>query len=198
MWWRRALVGLALCAAPAGATKHNHSTPRPKKLLGKVSSPPSLLVWSVDLAAARVTVVVGGVDRPPDSRLFVFHDDRERNFIALDAHCKAGLHKVVCDLDYPRPYLGANVQSLTAKLHGRQVEALPAELAAAFEAARDAERQASPGVDSAGDRGATPAAVAPIDATRPPAARIAAPPPAKGGPAGSARRSPDGGALDKP
>lgn len=213
MVWR-ALALLALAAATASATKHHHATPRPKKLLGKVSSAPALLVWSADLAASRVTVVLGGVDRPPEARLFVFHDDRDRNFIALDAHCKAGLKKVVCDLDYPRPYLGAKVLTLTAKLHGRQVAANEAELAAVFDAAREApgddpavnpaplaDRSSSSAAAAAGaDRAATPAAVAPLEAGRAaPAARAkAAEAPARPAPARADPRSPDGGALDKP
>jgi hypothetical protein len=176
---RRALACVLAFAAPAAASSHHHSTPRAKKLLDKPHGPLALEVLSVDAAQSRVTVALSGVDRAPPARLFVFHDDRDRHFIALDVHCEAAEQKLRCALDYPRPYLDANVRKVTVHLHGREIAAPEEQVVAAFAAARSAPAAAAAAPATA----AAPPKSAP--AAPPPAARIAQPP----------QRTPDGGAL---
>jgi hypothetical protein len=171
---RRALACVLALAAPAAAASHHHATPRATKLLDKAHGPLALEVVSVDRAQSRVIVTVSGVDRPPAARLFVFHDDKDRHFIALDAHCEAAEQKIRCALDYPRPYLDANVQKVTVHLRGREIEAPAEQVAAAFAAGRAASAAAAPPAKSP---------PAPLPARIPPA---------------PSRRPPDGGTLDTP
>lgn len=124
--------------------------------------PPSLQLESLDLRTARAVAIVGGATRAPDSRLFAFHDDRERHFIALNAECEPA--KVArpatttgdgdkregeaapatddgmrCELELPRDYVRrGNWVKFTVRVSGREVEADPEALKAVFERARKA------------------------------------------------------------
>lgn len=56
--------------------------------LVRPKGPPSLVLEWVDMDAGRAGVRVGGVAKAPHARLFAFHDERDRHFIALEAHCE--------------------------------------------------------------------------------------------------------------
>ena len=122
-------------------------------------SPPSVSLESVDLKTSKAVVRVGGVSKPPDARLFSFHDDRSRHFIALYARCEPAPTRTVisaegpdavksethneksddeflCELDLPRPYLRANVRGMTVHLHSKEVVADEAEVTTRWAAAR--------------------------------------------------------------
>jgi hypothetical protein len=124
-----ALVAVAATSGDALAKKSNRGLPPGKVLLKKTTSA-SLSIEKVDRELGRVEVLVGGAARAPEARLFVFHDDRDRHFISLNVHCEAAndddgkpLGKLRCNLDLPRAYAKANVQSLTVTLHGRDIAA---------------------------------------------------------------------------
>jgi hypothetical protein len=196
---RCALALLLALAAPAAASSHHHSTPRAKKLLDKSHGSLALEVVAVDAAQSRVTVTVSGVDRAPAARLFVFHDDKDRHFIALDVHCEAAEQRIRCVLDYPPPYIDANVQKVTVHLHGREIAAPEEQVKAAFAAARApaaaaaapskgppasaAAPKSAPASAAAPSKGPPASAAAPksAPAAPPPAARIAQPPRRDGG-----------------
>jgi len=108
---------------------------KPPKAPVKAKAPPSLTLESVDREAGRVEVLVGGVGRAPDARLFVFHDDRDRHVIAVSAHCVPAAEKLRCTLELPRPYSSATIVNLTVDLHGREIAAPQPDVIAKFAAA---------------------------------------------------------------
>ena len=123
-------------------------------------TPPSLALQSLDLTTSRAVALVGGVTKAPDSRLFSFHDDRDRHFIALNADCEAvkagapveGVEAIGtvgsvgavgeamrCDLELPRDYARRGAwQKFTVRVSGREVTADPEVVKAVFEKARAA------------------------------------------------------------
>jgi hypothetical protein len=128
------LALLVAAQAPSFAAKNNKkAAAAQKRLLEKASGPITLTVESVDRAAAKVVVRIGGVARAPEARLFTFHDDRQRHFIALSAACeaapaepaeagkKAAPATVKCALGYPPPYLTAHVRGLSLHLGERDI-----------------------------------------------------------------------------
>lgn len=119
------------------------------------ASPPSVLLESIDLGAGKAVVRVGGASQAPEARHFVFHDQRERHFVALLAACDelvaSALHEAEsgqpiatfdpvfrCTLDLPRPYLKARLLGLTVRLRGRDVAADEHDVEALLSAARSA------------------------------------------------------------
>jgi len=114
--------------------------------------PPSLKLVSVDLVAGQAVVLVGGTARAPGARLFVFHDDKDRHFIALDASCTNVAEgdptgdegQLRCTLELPRPYLKAHVVAVTLRLKGRDIAADELDVEARFAAARDVAASAPP------------------------------------------------------
>jgi hypothetical protein len=122
--------------ALAGAAQGKKHKAQPGKVLIAKPGKPSLAIESVDLDAARATLLVGGAKRAPEARLFTMRDDRERRFIALDVHCEKAADRqeplLRCVLSLPRGYLAARVLGLTLELRGREVAAPEAEVAAQF------------------------------------------------------------------
>jgi hypothetical protein len=172
------MVVLAVAGAgTASAKKKRHAEAngrradkRARRLLDKATGPVTLTLESVDLAAAQAVVTVTGIRFEPDGRLFAFHDDKDRHFIALEAKCQAVDKAVRCTLDLPRPYLSkSNVLGMTINVHERDVEAAAAEVQAKFVAARASVEPAPPATATASDGGAAGGAaldggVAPGDA----------------------------------
>ena len=153
--------GLLASAQAAGKPSRDRERTRAQSRREKSKSererepqgPPSLALQSLDFDVAKAVVRVGGAGKAPDARLFVFHDDQERHFVALFAACEeavARLHDgakvadgsapstatptpsgskdsgdgaLVCELDVPRPYLRAHVVGLSVRLRGRDVAA---------------------------------------------------------------------------
>lgn len=74
-------------AAAEGKSRDRGKKGRSREVEREPKSPPSLALESLDLGAARAVVIVGGASRAPDARLFVFHDAKERHFVALYAAC---------------------------------------------------------------------------------------------------------------
>jgi hypothetical protein len=140
--------------APAAAKDRSKSSTKKQKER-EPKGPPSLLLESLDLQNAKAIARVGGVTRAPDSRLFAFHDDHSRHFIALYARCEPAPPREIvtgegpdatrskvrsddvlrCELDLPRPYLRARVRSMTVHLRGREVAADERDVAAKWSAA---------------------------------------------------------------
>lgn len=137
---RRILLAIVVClcvAGIAGAKKRRHRKPPAKKVLETASGPLTLRLETVDIDSARAVVLVTGVAREPEARLFTLHDDKDRHFIALDAKCEAaGPSTMRCTLGLPRPYLRGRIVAMTVHLKNREVEAPAAEVDQIFTAAR--------------------------------------------------------------
>lgn len=146
------LVVALVCFAPLVSAKEKEKPKKHEKERERPAGPVSLELESVDLAAARVWVRVGGAPKAPDGRLFVFHDDRERHFVALYSRCepapsrkvdvegeqpRSDVSELRCELEMPRSYVRANVQSLTVRLRGKEVFADAQEVQSRFAAARE-------------------------------------------------------------
>jgi len=132
-----AIVLLLCLVTAADARRRKRRSQRAKKVLENASGPVLVKLESVDVNAGRGVVLVGGVAREPGARLFTFHDDKDRHFIALDASCvAAGPSTMRCTLALPRPYLRGHIVAMTAHLKGREVEADGAEVERIFNAAR--------------------------------------------------------------
>ncbi|HEX2574552.1 MAG TPA: hypothetical protein VH877_33710 [Polyangia bacterium] len=131
------LVSLALALALSfGASARKRGRSRSPKLLEKAEGPVTLKLESVTQQGQQVVALLSGVTRAPESRLFNFHTDEDRHFIALDARCEAVGALLRCTLKLPRPYLKGHIVGMTAHLRGRDVEADPREVEAMFAAAR--------------------------------------------------------------
>ena len=149
------LVLFVLGASPAAGTESRWAQKHPRKLLSKAQGPIRLELEAVDLAAGKATVLITGIAREPEARLFVLHDDRERHFIAVGASCQpAKTLKTVdnspgeairCQLDLPRFYLGkGRILGLTVHLRGREIEANAKDVQEKFAAVRAAPPAFSP------------------------------------------------------
>lgn len=133
-------------AASAGkhaqAKKRKRRRRQPAELRGfktrhepKVEGTPTLALESVDLVHGKATAWVGGVLQAPAARMFVFHDDRERHFIALNARCQPTPPPSAeaasdgtepgqrCQLDLPPPFLRSDVIGFTVHIRGREIAA---------------------------------------------------------------------------
>ncbi len=134
------LIVAALVGGAAAEAKQKPKAKKPAAAAKKAGAkgPPSLALESVDRETGRVEVLVGGLGRAPAARLFVFHDDRERKFIATGARCApspADGGRLRCTLELPRPYAAATVTALTLQLGSREVAAPPDDVIAKFAAA---------------------------------------------------------------
>lgn len=78
---------IAAVTSVADGKSRDKGRKRSREVEREPKSPPSLALEQLDLPAARAVVIVGGATKAPDARLFVFHDDRERHFVALYAAC---------------------------------------------------------------------------------------------------------------
>lgn len=147
----------------AAAKKHKKKPPPPvgKRLLEKAAGPITLRLDSVDLAEGRVVAILTGVTRAVDARLFTFHDDADRHFIALDSRCEAVAapaaeredkakrtaepeRAIRCVLAYPAPYAFAHVRAFTVRLGQREVHAPDAEVGRLFAAAQASAKAPAP------------------------------------------------------
>ena len=127
--WSLVIAALAIALVASARPVKKKS----RKVLEKASGPVACNLLSVDLDEAKAEVLISGVVHEPEARLFVFHDNRDRHYIALDAHCeKTPDNKMKCALELPRPYLRAKVTGITfqvrqnkeVELDGKQVEAI--------------------------------------------------------------------------
>jgi hypothetical protein len=131
------LVSLLLALVLSfGASARKRGRPRSPKLLEKAEGPITLKLESVSQQGLQVVALVGGVTRAPESRLFAFHTDEDRHFIALDARCEPSGPLLRCTLKLPQPYLKGHIVGMTAHLRGREIEADPREVQALFATAR--------------------------------------------------------------
>lgn len=142
--------------------KKRRGPPPQRKVLEKAEGPATLVIESVDIGPswAKAVVIVGGWTREPPARVFTFHDDKDRHFIALGSRCEPAPPAMRCTLELPRPYLKARVLGATVHLRGREVEADPAAVEAVFtEAQRKAASEVQPAPAPAmppGDGGVAP------------------------------------------
>ncbi|MSP60612.1 MAG: hypothetical protein EXR72_09785 [Myxococcales bacterium] len=134
----------ALIASPASGKKKKKRRAPPQKALVKPQGSPALILESLDLATAQAVVLVAGVAHAPDARLFTFHDQRDRHFIALAARCEPAGRAIRCVLDLPKPYLAAPLQGFTLKLRRGEIVAPPDQVASLFAAAQQAAATAPP------------------------------------------------------
>jgi hypothetical protein len=128
------LAALTLATPPAQA-KH----PKAKSAKILVKKPKKALaveIESVDLETGHAIVLVSGVKRGPEARLFVFTDDRDHHFIALDSRCEPADDRIRCTLDLPKGYLAYKVVQMVLTVGKREVVAPPGNVLARFEAAR--------------------------------------------------------------
>jgi hypothetical protein len=133
------LTSLVLALALSfGASARKRGRSRSPKLLEKAEGPLTLTLESVGQQGLKAIVLISGVTRAPESRLFNFHTapPDERHFIALDARCEAADQNLRCTLKLPRPYLKGHVVGMTVHLRGREIEADPRVVEALFAAAR--------------------------------------------------------------
>jgi hypothetical protein len=139
---RYAALALVLAAGLAAFAKAKPKGPArgSAKAPAKASGPTSLHVRSIDLARRLVLIEVAGLSRAPAANLFTFTDERQRHFIAVNAHCDEPFPSGTraCELEIPPGYEKHRTVSLLLHLHGlhgRGVSAEEAEIASAWEAA---------------------------------------------------------------
>jgi hypothetical protein len=128
-----ALAALTLLAPPAEA---KHPKPKPAKVL--VKNPKKALaieMESVDLETGHAIVLVSGVKRGPEARLFVFTDDRDHRFIALGSRCQPADDRIRCTLDLPKGYLAYKVVQMALTVGKREIVAPPGNVLSKFAAA---------------------------------------------------------------
>jgi hypothetical protein len=133
------VVGAAAWAKPPSATKKAPSR----------HAAPGLHVRSIDLVKRYVMVELNGVSRPPSPNLFIFTDDRERHYVAMNASCDAPFPSGarVCELEIPSGYQRHKLISVELHLgglHSRTIAAPESEVAAAWASAEAARAEPSP------------------------------------------------------
>jgi hypothetical protein len=87
--------GLFLLHSPARAAhKKGHKAQKGKRDTGPPLPPPRLSLRSFDLAAGEAHVEVIGARHAPESRFFVFTDERKRRFVPFLLSCQAAADQV--------------------------------------------------------------------------------------------------------
>jgi hypothetical protein len=135
---RLAVISLALVATAAWA-----KPPATKKPSTAKHAAPGLHLRSIDLVKRYAMVELSGVSRAPAPNLFIFTDDRERHYVAMNASCDPPFPSGarVCELEIPAGYERHKLVSLELHLgglHSRTIAAPESEVAAAWAAAEAA------------------------------------------------------------